>query len=591
MTDQYIGPYKVMREIGRGGMGAVFEAVHPQIQRRVAIKVLHAQYAQNEQLVTRFFNEARAVNIVNHPSVIQISEFAQLPDGTAYIVMEYLDGDSLGGRLKRNGGRLSVPESLRLSRQIAAALAAAHNKGIIHRDLKPDNVMIVADPEAPGGERAKILDFGIAKLAAAAYSAQNGSEPLEYVSQTRTGVMIGTPLYMAPEQCKGSGQIDDKADVYSLGVMLYRMLAGRPPFIGEGTGSVIAMHIYEPPPPIREFEASVPEDLAALIQGLLAKAPSSRPPMQQVVQALEQLRAIHASGNLSLQEPSRLSGALTPLPTPIPLGASSLGQVSTGSQTALGRIARNSGSSDHIGLLAAGPPTSTGSLGASSTHQASSVSQTYGHSAAQIAVEPRRRGVLVAAATFGTSILLGVVLFSTVALRRAVPPKAVPLELQPVVQPVRKVRFVVSSEPSGAAVLRAADSRELGNTPWQSEQPAGSGPLVLILRHPGYADHIVTIDQSANAVIREALQVLAPAPTPAPLLPPEPETRPRRGKHSNKRSSTAAAAAALTAPAAPANHPPPEIVAPPASQPTPPPVKPSTPPKEETPHARVQVVD
>ena len=143
MTGQQIGPYRIIREIGRGGMGSVYEAFQPQIERRVAIKVLRSEYAQNQQLVARFLTESRAVNIVNHPSVVQISEFGQLPDGLAYIVMEYLDGESLGSRMKRQGGRLSIPEALRLLRQIAAALAAAHAKGIIHRDLKPDDVRSV----------------------------------------------------------------------------------------------------------------------------------------------------------------------------------------------------------------------------------------------------------------------------------------------------------------------------------------------------------------------------------------------------------------------------------------------------------------
>jgi hypothetical protein len=121
-------------------MGAVFEAVHTQIERKVAIKILRSEFAQNQQLVARFVTEARAVNIVNHPSVVQISDCGQLPDGLAYIVMEYLEGESLGSRMKRQGGRLTIPETLRLTRQIAAALAAAHSKGIIHRDLKPDKV-------------------------------------------------------------------------------------------------------------------------------------------------------------------------------------------------------------------------------------------------------------------------------------------------------------------------------------------------------------------------------------------------------------------------------------------------------------------
>ena len=138
MTAQSIGPYRVIREVGKGGMGAVYEAIHPQIERKVAIKVLHPEYAVNQQVVQRFFNEARAVNIVNHPSVVQISEFGQQPDGTAYIVMEFLEGESLGGRMKRLGGKLSVADTLRLTRQVAAALAAAHSKNIVHRDLKPD---------------------------------------------------------------------------------------------------------------------------------------------------------------------------------------------------------------------------------------------------------------------------------------------------------------------------------------------------------------------------------------------------------------------------------------------------------------------
>ncbi|HMU40347.1 MAG TPA: serine/threonine-protein kinase, partial [Pseudomonadota bacterium] len=133
MTGQTIGPYHIVREVGKGGMGAVFEAVNPQIERRVAIKVLHPEYAVNQQVVQRFFNEARAVNIVNHPSVVQISEFGQQPDGTAYIVMEFLDGESLGSRMKRMGGKLSVADTLRLTRQVASALSAAHAKNIIHR--------------------------------------------------------------------------------------------------------------------------------------------------------------------------------------------------------------------------------------------------------------------------------------------------------------------------------------------------------------------------------------------------------------------------------------------------------------------------
>ena len=592
MAEQYIGPYRVVREIGRGGMGAVFEAVHPQIERRVGIKVLHPQYAKNEQLVTRFFNEARAVNIVNHPSVVQISEFAQLPDGTAYIVMEYLEGESLGARMKRSGGRLTLAESLRLCRQIAAALAAAHAKGIIHRDLKPDNVMIVSDPEAPGGERAKILDFGIAKLAAAASPGQTAGDPVEAVSQTRTGVMIGTPLYMAPEQCKGSGNIDDKADVYSLGVMLYRMLCGRPPFIGEGAGAVMAMHIYEPPPPIRDIEPSVPEDLANLVHRLLAKPPADRPPMLQVAQYLEQLKALHTTGVIPANELARMSGsmqALTPIPTPAPLGMSGPNGIGPG-QISLHQTGVSSVGMSQVHLNQTG-------------HQASasgpnSVSQTFGHSAAQIAVEPRRRGVMVAVATVGASILLGATLFGLIVLRKN--DSNPQPERQAVMQPVRKVRFAVSSDPAGATVLRATDQRELGQTPWQSEQPAGSGSLVLILRKQGYADRVVTIDQSANSVVKESLQSLGvTASTPPAPAADDPDAHVRFIRKGGKRIAVQIKSG--TAPGSSSTSPdsPPQAVTaanpatPTPSPPTqPPPVKQSPPPsKEDTSHARIQMVD
>ncbi len=230
MVGQRIGNYRVMRKIGEGGMGAVFEAIHEQIERRVAIKVLHAKYTQEPEIAKRFINEARAVNIVQHSGLVGAYEFGTLPDGAAYIVMEYLDGETLSARLRKSGGVLGLA-SLNLTRQIASALAAAHQKGIIHRDLKPANVIVVPEPEAPGGERAKILDFGIAKVTPPkGEEGPTGGGELK----TRTGVFMGTPKYMAPEQCRGAGTVDDKADVYSLGAMFYQMLSGRPPFDAPG---------------------------------------------------------------------------------------------------------------------------------------------------------------------------------------------------------------------------------------------------------------------------------------------------------------------------------------------------------------------
>src|SRR5262249_36558809 len=151
-------------KIGEGGMGAVFEAVDESIGKRVAIKVLHKDHAKNPQIASRFINEARAINVVDHPGVVQVSAFGSLPDGTTYIIMELLKGETLNAGMKSQGGRMPLMSALSLARQLASVLAAAHSKGIIHRDLKPDNVMLVADSSFPGGERTKLLDFGIAKL-------------------------------------------------------------------------------------------------------------------------------------------------------------------------------------------------------------------------------------------------------------------------------------------------------------------------------------------------------------------------------------------------------------------------------------------
>ena len=226
MIGQQIGSYHVLRKIGAGGMGAVFEAVHQQIGRRAAIKILHGQYAEDPEVATRFLNEARAVNLVQHPGLVSIFEYGQLPDRTAYIIMEYLPAGSLAGRLKATEGGLG-PAALRFARQMASALAAAHAQGIIHRDLKPANVMLASDPDTAGGERVKILDFGIAKVAAPAGEAEG---PL-----TRTGAMLGTAAYMSLEQCRNAATADAKSDVYSLGVICYEMLAAAAPSSAKAT--------------------------------------------------------------------------------------------------------------------------------------------------------------------------------------------------------------------------------------------------------------------------------------------------------------------------------------------------------------------
>ncbi len=279
MIGQLVGSYKVTRKLGEGGMGAVYEAVQEQIGRHVAIKVLLASAAGNAQIAQRFFNEARATNLINHPSLVEIFDMGHLADGTAYIVMELLQGESLTDRIRKAPQGLGT-QALRIARQTASALAAAHDKQIVHRDLKPDNVFIVPDPEATGGERAKVLDFGIAKMAA---ELQSG--PLK----TSTQMLMGTPAYMAPEQCRSSTNVDDKADVYSLGVMLYQMLSGRLPFDANDTMQLLYAHVHDPPPSLTSVVPDAPPQLVEALAAMLLKDPKQRPTMAEVAATMGRL--------------------------------------------------------------------------------------------------------------------------------------------------------------------------------------------------------------------------------------------------------------------------------------------------------------
>ena len=265
MVGETLGSYKIARLIGKGGMGTVYLGEHTLLGRQAAVKVLRPEMCHRADLVTRFFNEARAASTVQHPGIVEVFDFGRRDDGHAFIVMELLQGESLGARLKRVGA-LSEAQAVSFGRQLCGGLTAAHAKGIIHRDLKPDNVFVVPDPIAIDGERLKILDFGIAKLAAE----QPGA-----AMRTRTGALLGTPTYMSPEQCRGTGDIDHRSDIYSLGCILYTMICGRPPFVSDGMGEVLGKHIYEPVPLPRTLVPISPA-LEGVILRALAKQPNAR---------------------------------------------------------------------------------------------------------------------------------------------------------------------------------------------------------------------------------------------------------------------------------------------------------------------------
>lgn len=281
-----VGDYRIVRLLGQGGMGSVYEAVKVSIGRHVALKFLHAEIAQHQDAVLRFLNEAKASSRIEHPSIIHISEVGQSPDGRPYLVMEFLKGESLAERLRKLAPpqqRLPLIKVLQVAWQTADALAAAHAAGIVHRDVKPDNLMLVPDPVAPGKERVKLLDFGIAKLT----QVLTISQPM-----TSDNQLLGTPMYMSPEQCRRSASVDHKSDVYALGVVLYEMLAGRPPFLADQIVHFLTQHVMEEPPPLVTLAPDAPSEVAGLVHRMLSKEKTDRPTMSEAAQTLESLSAI-----------------------------------------------------------------------------------------------------------------------------------------------------------------------------------------------------------------------------------------------------------------------------------------------------------
>ena len=297
----HIGQYRITRTIGAGGMGTVFLGEHLLLGRHAAVKVLHPSLAIHKQIVERFFTEARAMSSIHDPGVAQIFDFGYAVDGTAYIVMEYLEGEELSARLDRLGV-LPVGHALRIARQLAGSLEAAHAVGVVHRDLKPDNIFLVRDPEASGGARTKLLDFGICKLGV-------GGD----ARVTQTGVMLGTPVYMSPEQCRDSASIDHRSDIYSLGAVLFHMLTGRPPFDHDSVGELIAAHLHDHPNRPGHY-AELPETLDALVMACLAKDPSERFQSMADLQAAIDAMLATLPGNTPIEVPVVEHAPVSPTP-------------------------------------------------------------------------------------------------------------------------------------------------------------------------------------------------------------------------------------------------------------------------------------
>jgi len=264
LVGSHVGNYVVERKIGQGGMGEVYLARHPDLGREVAVKILGGLLAADATAIGRFRQEAMAACRIGHDAIVEILDIGQLADGRHYYVMEHLKGQSLHEYLEAAGPQ--PPQTcLEIIRPVVAALAAAHAVGIVHRDIKPDNIFLAENRD--GSLKVKVLDFGIAKLV---------DTTVPPLVATRSGALIGTPLFMSPEQCAGTGDIGPAADVYAVGAVVFDMVTGRPPFIGEGVGEVLVQHMQAPPPSVRNFQPDLSDALDQVLHCALAKRPAER---------------------------------------------------------------------------------------------------------------------------------------------------------------------------------------------------------------------------------------------------------------------------------------------------------------------------
>ena len=482
-TGMRIGKYELGRKLGQGGFGLVFVARDTGLDRDVALKFLHPEHTASAEILRRFLQEARSAAKIAHPGIVTVFECGQVTgsasaDGVAYIAMELLHGESLSDRLQR-AGRLDVDHAIEITRQVASALEAAHAAGIIHRDLKPDNIFLVRDPAMPGGERVKVLDFGIAKLA---QGAQSGV-------QTQSMMVFGTPRYMSPEQCRSAAHIDHRSDIYTLGCILYELVVGAPPFTGE-TGELIAKHQLVAPMTAKSIIGDLPEDLDALITSMLAKNPADRPQTMTAVQ-----RALEARGALQAGvAPTLAPDASLPRITP-----------------AAGYRARKSAP-----IGAASAPTTLG--GASG--------QWDGEPVARRSKLP----LVIGASVLAAGIAVVAIVLATRDKAAPTQPAAAP---PPIVHdaaaptpppPTTDIELAIEATPK--AEVWSPDGRVLlGETPYTEKRAkAERGKIGYLLKAAGHKDRRVFL--AADASDKQAV-TLEPLPVPTASAPPKKQRKPK----------------------------------------------------------------
>ena len=282
------GRFRIERQIGTGGMGAVYLATHLDLERPVAVKIIRPEFASDADVSDRFLREARTMAKLRHPNAAMIFDAGNLPDGRHYIVMEFVEGETLSQALARQG-RFSFTDAIDIATQICDVLEEAHRLGIIHRDLKPSNILL-------GKRGVCVLDFGVAKVLA------SSAESTATHASTGSGQLIGTPRYMSPEQCLGQ-RVGARSDLYSLGVLLYEMIAGRPPFVDPLQSALLVKQATAPAPPLPRLRQDIPRSLALAVHSLLAKRPEDRPRTAAMAKMLLERSLLRPEGPVAPADP------------------------------------------------------------------------------------------------------------------------------------------------------------------------------------------------------------------------------------------------------------------------------------------------
>jgi Tol biopolymer transport system component/tRNA A-37 threonylcarbamoyl transferase component Bud32 len=463
-----LGRYEIRSKLGEGGMGEVYLALDTELGRPVALKFLHAEVAADERRMSRFIQEAKAASALNHPNIITVYDVRQTADGTRFFATELIDGETLRARM--NGGGMKLGEVLDVTIQIASALVAAHAAGIVHRDIKPENVMIRRDGYV------KVLDFGLAKLTGAATTSVDTQAATRALVNTDPGAVMGTVAYMSPEQASGKGT-DARTDIWSLGVVLYEMLAGRVPFAGKSLSHTIVAILDEEPPPLARFLADAPEALQEIVSDALAKDPDAR--FQTSKQMLAKLRrfkgrldaGVHLDRSVALDQACHGSGA---------------GSQSSGADT----------------VVATAPTVGAAGWTTPRTNEAATTTPTVS-SVEHVARETKRRVPLVALSLFVVAAAGGAFgLYRDFGAGRSVQPtgtvKITPLTSSPGVERSvafspdgRQVAFTATGEPNNfdiyVKIVGAGEALRLTTDPAREMSPAFSpdGRYIAFLRGDG----------------------------------------------------------------------------------------------------------